>query len=125
MKQIFLGFALLLAFPTWAETIILNGTSVNFSIREANYNEALDKLNVDVEVELVNKRLPSELEIAAVSEVVLTNLPKAKMIWLGYFLPEMPSNAGSYATDHRAPEHEGVKILDFMLFNTPYQELIE
>ncbi|MCK6263947.1 hypothetical protein KP803_11765 [Vibrio sp. ZSDE26] len=125
MKRLYLWLAIFLSLPSAAETITFNGENVQFSIRQANYYQVNDKLSVDIEIELVNKRLPSKEEIAAVSEVVLVNYPKAKMTWVGYFLPGMPSNAGYYATDYRAPDPEGVKILDFMLFNTPYEDLVE
>ncbi len=125
MKRLYVFLAIFLSFSTAAEVIKFNGNNVQFSVREANYYQNADKLSVDLEIGLVNKRLPSKEEIAAVSNVVLVNYPKARMTWVGYFLPRMPSNSGYYATDHRAPHSEGVKILDYMLFNTPYQGLIE
>ncbi|TFH88990.1 hypothetical protein [Vibrio ouci] len=85
MKRLYLWLAIFLSFSTGAETIIFNGETVQFSIREANYYQISDKLSVDIDIELVNQRLPSKEEIAAVSEFVLGNYPKAKRTWVGWY----------------------------------------
>ena len=59
------------------------------------------------------------------SNKVLKKQPKAKMKWVSFFLPKMKSDAGAYATDHSTPKPEGIKILEFMLYNTPYKGLIK
>lgn len=125
MYKVFLVLGLLFSSLCSAETLQLNDNEISYSVRSAAHNKALDKLSVDIEIELVNGRLPKAEEISLVSKEVLASQPKAKMTWVLYFLPKMPSDAGAYATDHRAPNKEGVKILDFMLYNTPYQELME
>jgi hypothetical protein len=121
MKNFLLIFAVFIISPSWADVLNVKNVDVTYSIRESKYNQDFDKLNVDIEIQLVKKRLPTELEIRKVSEKVLSTLPKAKMTWVGYYLPKMPSNAGYFATDHRTPEPEGVKVLTYMLYNTPYE----
>ncbi len=125
MKYVWILSTILFTAFTSASTITVGEQVVNYSVRDANYNKALDKLNIDAEIALINEELPSESVIAAVSEAILADYPDAKMTWLGYYLPLMKSDAGYYATDHRAPNPEGVKILSIMLYNTSYRELIE
>jgi len=125
MLRVILFLGVLMASICHAEVVHVDNENIEYSVRNANYNTALNKLSIDIEINLVNGRLPSANEIASISKVVLNSHPKANMNWLLYFLPKMPSDSGAFATDHRAPEPEGVKILPFMLYNTPYQKFIE
>ncbi len=124
-KNFLIFISLFSAMNIMADTIKVNEEEITFKIRESNYNPNFDKLNLTIEVQLVNGRLPTEIEMAAISSQVLKNQPKARRLWVFYLLPKMKSGAGAYATDHRAPTPEGVKILSYMLYNTPYQDLLK
>ncbi len=106
-----------------AETLKFNGVDLDYIVRSSEHNQAFDKLSVEIEISLVNKRLPSKNEIKAVSNKVMESQPAARRQWVAIMLPKMKSNAGAYATDHRTPEPEGIKIMPYMLKGTPYESL--
>ena len=118
---------LCLFFPLsgFSEALSFNGNVVEYTIRDSNYYPAFKKLSVDVEVPLIENRLPSAEMIAKISDQILSKSPKAYTIFLLFYLPNMPSDHGAYATNHFTPEPEGVKILSFMLMGTEYEELLE
>ena len=117
--------AIFLPFGVAAESIKVSGVDISYKIRDNQYSRALDKLSIDIEISLVNGRLPAKPELQAVSNQVLKKQPNAKMKWISFLLPKMKSGAGAYATDHKTPQPEGLKIMEFMLLNTPYQDLIK
>ena len=123
-KTILVSF-LLLSFSVSADTIKVSNSDVNYKIRDSKYNRALNKLNIEIEVSLINGRLPNKSELQAVSDVILKKQPKAKMTWVEFYLPKMESGHGAYATNHSTPKPEGVNIMEFMLLNTPYKSLIK
>ena len=125
INKLIILIAVFLSFGVAAESIKVSGADVSYKVRESKYNRVLDKLTLDIEISLVNGRLPTKPELQAVSNKVLKKQPNAKMTWVSFMLPKMKSDAGAYATDHRTPNPEGLKILEFMLYNTPYQSLMK
>ena len=116
---------LLLSFSATADTIKVSDSDVSYKLRDSKHNRALNKLSIEIEVALVGGRLPNKAELQAVSDVILKKQPKVKMTWVEFYLPKMKSGHGAYATNHSAPKPEGVNIMEFMLFNTPYKSLIK
>lgn len=108
-----------------SDTLSVGQSIVEYDVRNSQFNSAVSKLNLDIEVSLVDERLPTKRELKAVSDLVLPSQPNAKTKWVFFFLPEMESGSGAYATDHRAPEPEGIKIIKYMLINTPYKHLVK
>lgn len=125
INKLILLSAIFLPFGVVAESINVSDTEVSYKIRDNQYNRAFDKLSIDIEISLVNGRLPTRPELQAVSNEVLKKQPNAKMKWVTFLLPKMLSGAGAYATDHRTPKPEGLKVMEFMLYNTPYEGLIK
>lgn len=114
-----------------SETSVPDDNTVNagenengYKVRSSNYNKQLNKLNLEIEIELIDERLPTEEELKAISDKVLQTQPKAKMNWVFFLLPKMNSGSGAYATDHRIPEPEGINIQKFSLYNTPYERFL-
>jgi hypothetical protein len=125
IKRLIFLIAIFLSFEAMAESIKVSGVDVSYKIRDSQYNRPFNKLSLEIEVSLVNGRLPSKQELQAISNKVLKTQPNANMKWVTFLLPKMKSGHGAYATDHRTPQPEGVKIMEFMLYNTPYQSLIK
>jgi hypothetical protein len=123
-KLLILSF-LLLSFVASADTIKVSGSDVSYKLRDANHNRAFNKLSIEIEVSLVGGRLPNKAELKSVSDAVLKKQPKEKMTWVEFYLPKMKSGHGAYATNHTAPNPEGVNIMEFMLLNTPYKSLVK
>ncbi|QEW06339.1 hypothetical protein [Nitrincola iocasae] len=83
------------------------------------------KLSLDVQVPLVDGRLPTADELGAVSEHLVATSGKHDRTFVAFYLPGMEVGAGAFATAHHDPEME-VRILDFMLMQYPqYLELLE
>ena len=115
---------------SFTQAVEKNNGVIDYKIRSDNYNKysydnGVGKLSLDIEVNLVNGRLPNKAELKAVSNEVLKNKPNAYMKWISFYLPKMKSGSGSYASDHRTPKPEGVKIQDYMLFGTSYESLLK
>jgi hypothetical protein len=71
------------------------------------------KLSIDVRVDLVDGRLPTKAELGAIS-MQLVKGQRHKRKFVGFYLPGMKIDAGSFATAHHLPNLE-VKILEFNL----------
>ena len=83
------------------------------------------KLSLDIEVPLIEERLPTAEELGAVSQHLLKQSSKHDRTFVSFYLPGMEVGAGAYATAHHDPEME-VKIQKFMLFAYPeYEEYAE
>ncbi len=83
------------------------------------------KLSIDVEVPLVDGRLPSADELGAISEHLVENSNKHDRTFVSFYLPGMKVGAGAYATAHHNPDMS-VNIQDFMLMQYPqYLELLD
>ncbi len=100
----------------------IDGKDVRLRIRESKYNRFLDKLNLKVEIELIGGRLPTEKEVATVTDVVLSTQPRAYRQWVFFLLPGMKS--GAFATNHRSPKPEGVIFIPAALIGTSYEEVV-
>lgn len=110
---------------SYAEKLTVNGKEIIYSVRDFKHNEVFDKYNLNIEISLIEGRLPNKDEISMVSKAVIPQYPDAEMKWVFFILPQMKVGAGAYATDHRIPKPEGVKIMEFMLLNSPYSGLVQ
>lgn len=82
------------------------------------------KLSIDVQVELVNGRLPNEKELGDLSRQLVKNEKKHDRSFISFYLPGMKVGAGAYATAHHNPKME-VNIMNFMLYQYPqYKKFI-
>lgn len=80
------------------------------------------KLSIDIEVPLVNGRLPNEKEIGALSKYLVAKERKHDRSFISFFLPGMKPGAGAYATAHHNPDMK-VNIMKYMLIQYPkYQK---
>lgn len=84
------------------------------------------KLSFDIEVPLMNGRLPNEKELSSISShLVKSESTKYEKSFIAFYLPGMEINAGAYATAHHNPNIK-VNIMPFMLMRYPeYQKLLE
>ena len=83
------------------------------------------KLSLDVQVPLVDGRLPNAEELGAVSEHLVETSGEHERTFVSFYLPGMKVGAGAFATAHHNPEMS-VKIQDFMLMQYPqYLELLD
>ena len=76
------------------------------------------KLSIDVQVELVNSRLPNEKELGAISRHLVKTEKKHDRSFISFYLPGMKVGAGAYATAHHNPTMK-VNIMKFMLYQYP------
>lgn len=83
--------------------------------REAVLNS---KVVIDVEVPLVNKRLPNEEELGKISTYLVGKEPTRERSFVTFYLPHMKRDAGAFATAHHNPEMK-VEVLPEMLFQYP------
>jgi hypothetical protein len=82
------------------------------------------KVALDIEVPLVEGRLPTADELGAVSRFLVSRERKHDRSFVVFYLPGMKIGSGAYATAHHNPDME-VEILDFMLLQYPeYQGLV-
>jgi hypothetical protein len=83
------------------------------------------KLSLDVQVPLVDGRLPSTDELGAVSEHLVETSARHDRTFVSFYLPDMKVGAGAFATAHHNPDMQ-VQIQDFMLMQYPqYLELLD
>ena len=76
------------------------------------------KLSIDVQVPLIDGRLPNKKELGQLSEYLVSKERKHERVFVSFFLPGMQLGAGAFATAHHNPTMQ-VKILDMMLFQYP------
>jgi hypothetical protein len=95
---------------------------VPHKVLNRNENTVLDKLALDIEVPLIDERLPSTKELSAIAEH-LVGTPRHAKTWVLFYLPGMEAGAGAYASAHYLPEPEGVKLVPLALLNTNYEHL--
>lgn len=81
-----------------------------------------EKLSFEVRVDLVGSRLPTKDELDAVSAGLVKGQGH-KRKFVGFYLPDMPIDAGYFATAHHLPTME-VKILKFNL-PEKYRKLVK
>ena len=79
------------------------------------------KLSLDVEVSLIDGRLPTEAELATISNVLVSQERTHERSFVTFYLPGMKIGHGAFATAHHNPDME-VNILMFMLNNYPEYE---
>jgi len=83
------------------------------------------KLSIDVQVPLVDGRLPNTDELGAVSEHLVATSGEYDRTFVSFYLPDMKVGAGAFATAHHNPDMQ-VQIQDFMLMQYPqYLELLD
>ena len=82
--------------------------------------EAVSNIKVvfDVEVPLINKRLPNEEELGKLSNYLVSKEPPRERFFVTFYLPHMKRNAGAFATAHHDPKMK-VEILKYMLIQYP------
>ncbi len=77
--------------------------------RILNHNEVKPyKVSYDVQVDLVDGKLPTEEQLAAISNNLVSFSPHERK-FVGFYLPDMEIDAGYFATAHHLPKLE-VKI---------------
>ena len=119
MKTIITFLLLGLMFPAFASDIL-----IPYKIIEKTELSTM-KLSIDVEVPLVNGRLPNEKELGALSKHLVNKESKHDRSFVTYYLPNMKVGAGAYATAHHNFKME-VNIMKFMLFDYPeYKRFME
>jgi hypothetical protein len=83
------------------------------------------KVVFDVEVPLVNKRLPNAEDLGKISKYLVSKEPKRERSFVMFFLPHMKRDSGAFATAHHNPGMK-VEILDYMLFQYPeYRKFVK
>ncbi len=83
------------------------------------------KVVIDVEVPLVNKRLPNEEELGKISSYLVGKEPPREKSFVTFYLPHMKRDAGAFATAHHNPDMK-VEILPEMLFQYPeYKKFVK
>lgn len=108
----------------WILSSAAHSDTIDYVVRSAKYNDAFDKLNLDIEVGLVGGKLPSPHHLRSITNDYLRTHRSAKRRWVFFFLPGMISGYGSFATDHCADlSCDGVAISLYMLCQTEYEGL--
>lgn len=79
------------------------------------------KLLLDVEVPIVNGRLPNEKELGALSKYLVSKERKHKKSFVSFYLPNMEVGSGAYATAHHTPKMK-VVIMKITLYQYPEYE---
>ncbi len=97
-------------------------TLIPYEIMNRVENRVLDKLTLEIEVPLVDGRLPSRQELNAIAKH-LVGTPRHARTWVFFYLPGMEVGAGAYATAHYLPEPEGVELVPLGLYRTDYEPL--
>ncbi len=81
------------------------------------------KLSFDIEVNLVNGRLPNKQELGELSNYLISKEKSHDRTFVVFYLPGMEVDSGGYATAHHNPKME-VEIMEFILYDYPeYQKL--
>lgn len=84
-----------------------------------------DMVFLEIEIDLVNGRLPNKEELAAVTNGILSTHENASVIFTEFYLPHMNRKKGAYATDHRGNLlNNAVTINTLFLRDTVYQHLM-
>jgi hypothetical protein len=76
------------------------------------------KLSIDVQVPLVNGRLPNEKELGDLSMYLVKKEKKHDRSFISFYLPGMKAGSGAYATAHHNPTMK-INIMKFMLYEYP------
>ena len=76
------------------------------------------KLSIDVQVPLINGRLPNQKELGALSNYLVSKERKHERSFVSFYLPNMRVGEGAYATAHHNPDMK-VNIMKFMLAQYP------
>ena len=92
---------------------------IPYKVINKDINDKLNKLTLNIEVNIVGKRLPNAKEIGDISKyLVRIEERHYTNAWVNFFLPGMKVNAGAYATAHHTPNMKA-EILGYMLQNYP------
>lgn len=97
-------------------------TLIPYEILNRRENRVLDKVELWIEVPLVEERLPSAEELSLIA-TRLVGVPRPSRTYVYFLLPGMQRGAGAYATAHYLPEPEGVNFVPSGLWNTAYEHL--
>lgn len=82
------------------------------------------KVSYDIQVDAVDKRLPTKEELAAISNHLRQKERRFKRMFVSYYLPGMVINSGAFATAHHNPHPEKVRFLS-MTIPKRYQHLVD
>ncbi|MCP4161200.1 MAG: hypothetical protein GY760_14090 [Deltaproteobacteria bacterium] len=85
-----------------------------------NKETSNNKASYDVEVDLVQNRLPNESELKNIALEIKEDSGPVNNLFICFYLPGMKINAGAYATGHQC----NIEIQEYMLLGTKYQRLI-
>ena len=72
------------------------------------------KVSYDIRVNLVDERLPTTEELAALSNHLKNTENPHEKTFVTFYLPAMMVNAGAFATAHHTPDLE-VKVIEHMI----------
>lgn len=90
---------------------------IPYKIIDKTINDKLNKLTLNIEVNVVNNRLPNKKELGELSKYLVRIEDKVfSNTWVFFFLPGMKKDAGAYATGHHNPNMK-VEILDYVINN--------
>jgi hypothetical protein len=120
MKHLFISVLLALAIGMTGFVIAKDAHSKDLIPYKILKRQELStiKLSLDVEVPLVQGRLPNENEIAALSNYLVSKERKHQRSFVMIYLPDMEVGAGAFATASHNPNLK-VNIMKFMLFRYP------
>ncbi|WP_158969718.1 hypothetical protein [Paraglaciecola sp. L3A3] len=74
------------------------------------------KVSYDIEVPLVNNKLPTEEQLGAISNHLISKEATHDKSFVLFYLPRMKIGHGAYASAHHAPTMQ-VKVMDFSLID--------
>lgn len=100
---------------------------IPYKLLNKTINDKNNKLTLNIEVNIVNKRLPNAKELGKISNyIVRTENKHYTKTWVFFFLPGMKLNAGAFATAHHTPNMK-VEILNYVIkYNYPqYKKYIK
>ena len=91
-------------------------STINYSVIQST--ECLrERISFDVRVNLVDGRLPTKEQLAAVSKALREGMGKRyERMFVCFYLPGMVVDAGAFATAHYRPDPQEVRI---MMFHVP------
>jgi hypothetical protein len=83
------------------------------------------KMSFDVQIPLVDNRLPNSEEIGAISKYLVNTSSWHERTFVSFYLPGMKVGSGAFATAHHNPDME-VNIMPIILMQYPeYSKFVE
>ncbi len=91
-----------------ADVLTISGNKVEYKTRYINFFIKENHQNIGVQVQLVDGRLPNEIELEAVSREVQLKHYVHKKRFIYFYLTEMTDKENYFATDNYLPNPEGI-----------------